>query len=82
MFITHESDLVDPPGFCGPNLKAWRMVEFESTDPLYYVTVRLCEGSKHYTKTMMPADVSMLFDLLAAQNPTWSVEEVQVLTEA
>lgn len=80
MFITHEFYLVDPPGSHGPNRTAWRMVEFESTDPLYYVTVRFGEGSNHRTKKMMPADVSMLFDVLAAQHPTCSVEEVQVLT--
>lgn len=80
MFITHESYLDSEPSSRGPSRTAWRMVEFESLDPCYYVTVRFCEGSKHRTKKMMPADVSMLSDVLAAQDPTLSVEEVQVVT--
>lgn len=80
MFITHESYIDSERGSHGPDRTAWRMVEFESVDPCYYVTVRFYEGSKHHTKKMMPANVSMLSDVLATQDPTLSVEEVQVVT--
>lgn len=80
MFITNEAYLDSEPDSLGPNRTAWRMVEFESVDPCYYVTVRFYEGSKHRTKKMMPANVSMLSDVLEAQDPTFSVEEVQVVT--
>lgn len=80
MFITHESYLDSEPDSLGPDRIAWRMVQFESVDPFYYVTVRFYEGSKHRTKKVMPANVSMLSDVLAAQDSTFSVEEVQVVT--
>ncbi|MNC18257.1 hypothetical protein D3C75_661540 [compost metagenome] len=80
MFITHEFDLDSGQGSHGPNRTAWRMVQFESVDPFYYVTVRFYEGSKHRTKKVMPANVSMLSDVLEAQDSTFSVEEVQVVT--
>ncbi|MHC8392648.1 hypothetical protein ACYZT8_03110 [Pseudomonas sp. LB3P93] len=80
MFITHEAYLDSEPDSLGPDRTAWRMVEFESVDPCYYVTVRFYEGIKHRTKKMMPANVSMLSDVLATQDPTLSVEEVQVVT--
>lgn len=80
MFITHDSYLDSRQGSRGPNRTAWKMVEFESLNPCYYLTVRFYEGSKHRTKKMMPADVSMLSDVLATQDSTFSVEEVQVVT--
>lgn len=80
MFITHESDLDRRQGSRAPDYAAWRMVEFECLDPCYYVAVRFCEGSKHRTKKFMLADVSKLSDVLAAQDPTMSVVEVQVVT--
>jgi hypothetical protein len=56
------------------------MVEFESMDPWYYVTVRFHEGSLQRTKKLMPTDVSMLSNLLTLQSQTCLVEEVQVVT--
>ena len=80
MFISHESYLVDLPRFLGPRRTAWRMMELESIDPWYYLTVRFNEGTEHRTKKMMPTDVSMLSELLGLQDPTFLVEDIQVVT--
>lgn len=80
MFISHESCLVGQPGFPGPGRTAWRMIERESIDPWYHVTLRVTEGERHRTKKLMPTDASLLSDLLLQQGPTFLVEEVQVVT--
>lgn len=80
MFISHESCLVGRPGFSGPGRTAWRMVEHESMHPWYHVTIRLTEGTKCSTKKLMPTDASLLSELLALQGPTFSVDDVQVVT--
>lgn len=80
MFISHESCLLDLPGFPGPGLAAWRMVERNSMDPWYHVLVRDHEGAQAYSRKKFPTDVSLLAGLLAQQSPTFVIEEVQVVT--
>lgn len=80
MFISHESYLVDIPGFPGPRRTAWRMMELESMDPWYYLTVRFDEGTGYRTKKLMPTDVSMLSELLGLRSPAFLVEDIQIVT--
>ena len=81
MFITHESYREGRAGFLGPGRIAWRMVELESMHPWYVVTIQLIEGTKRRSKKFMPTDVALLSDLLGLQNPTFLVDDVQVVTE-
>jgi hypothetical protein len=80
MFISDQSWLVGKPGFPGPGRTAWRMVERESMDPWYYVILRINEGARQLIKRLMPTDAVLLSDLLALQSPTFSIDDVQVVT--
>jgi hypothetical protein len=80
MFITHEFYREGRPGFPGPGRIAWRMVELESMHPWYVVTIQLIEGTKRRSKKFMPTDAALLSDLLDLQNPTFLVDDVQVVT--
>lgn len=80
MFITHESYREGRPGFPGPGRTAWRMVELESMHPWYVVTIQLIEGTKRRSKKFLPTDAALLSDLLDLQNPTFLVDDVQVVT--
>lgn len=80
MFISHESCLVGLPGFPGPGRTAWRMVELESMNPWYYVSLRINEGARQRIKKLMPTDASLLSELLALQSPNFLVDDVQVVT--
>lgn len=80
MFISHEFYLEGRVGFPGSGRTAWRMVERESMDPWYHVTLRFTEGVRQLTKRFMPTDASFLSDLLELEGPTCLVEEVQVIT--
>lgn len=80
MFISDESCSLGFPGLFGNGRAGWRMVERESLDPWYHVTLRLIAGNESHTKKLMPTDASSLSDLLALQSPTCLIGEVQVVT--
>ena len=80
MFISHKSYLEGLPGFPGLGRIAWRMIERETVNPWYHVSLRFTVEGRQSTKSLMPNDASLLSDLLALQSPTFLIDHVQVVT--
>lgn len=80
MFISHKSYLEGRPGFPGLGRIAWRMIERETVNPWYHVSLRFTVDGRQCTKSLMPNDASLLSDLLALQSPTFLIDHVQVVT--